>query len=904
MKPERWEKIISLAELAAELGKVERAAFLDEACAGDEPLRKEVESLLASDEQAQSFIEAPAFGIAVELIADDQVGSMVGEVVGVYKIVDLLGTGGMGEVYLALDTRLGRKVALKFLPSYFTSDKSRVRRFEKEARAASALNHPNILTVYDVGESAGRQFIATELVEGKTLRQHMENAQMTVGEVLDVAMQAASALAVAHQAGIVHRDIKPENIMVRPDGYIKVLDFGLAKTTEQRKLDSDGLLKSQSDTQTGLVMGTPHYMSPEQARGLKVDCRTDIFSLGVVIYEMLTSRKPFQGETTSHVIVAILEKDPPPISELSPDIPPDLERVINRALRKDTASRYQSVTDLMADLKSLRQLLETEEHPAYDPKDKKTVRTMRYRSTDGPNEKPTASSRDGRIEQKTLSAAYLISEIRQHKKSISLGLVAIIIAAASVAYFSPFESGKAIHSLAILPFTHAGSDPNLEYLSDGIADNLTNSLSRLPGLTVISSSAVSRHRIRDSQAQGPDVQAIGREFKVQAVVVGKVMQQGDSIHMNVELIDARDNSQLWGKRYDRKLADIFSLQEDITRSISEKLKLKLTGQEQSLQTKRYTENTEAYQAYLKGRYFWNKRTGEGVMKASEYFQQAIDLDPNYAQAYAGLADCYLFGHPPSLPPKVLATKAKEMAKKALEIDDRLGEAHASLGLIAQNLEWDWAQAEREYKRAIDLNPNYATAHQWYAEHLTLTGRFDEALEKMKLASDLDPLSLIIIKDTGEIYYAARKYDRAIEYYRKALEMDPGFVIAHRYLGMVYAQKGELSSAIAELQKARQLEDSPDGLSELGYVYALSGRRQEAQKVLSDLRLMSERRYTSPRAYALIYAGLGNRDKAFEWLERGYREGAVITELIVDPRWDNLRTDARFGDLMKRVGLTP
>jgi len=770
MNLQRWQQIDELFQAVVELDPELRASFLEEACSGDHALQSEVESMLASDSDKWDFVERPALQVAAALLVDDQPQLAAGETIGHYWIVEAIGRGGMGEVYLSQDTRLGRKVALKFLPAYLINDKARVRWFEQEAIAASALNHPNILTIYEIGQTDGAHFMATEFVEGKTLRQHLESAPMMICEALDVAIQVASALAAAHRAGIVHRDIKPENIMLRPDGYIKVLDFGLAKMTEQRKQpkNSDGAVGSISNTDAGAVMGTPHYMSPEQARGLKVDARTDIFSLGVVLYEMSTSRRPFEGETTSHVIVAILEKDPPPISELSPDLPSDLEQVLNRALRKDKAARYQTATDLMADLKSLRQQLETEGQAAYDPKDKKTVRTMRDRSTGGPAGKPATSTGDGRIARKTLSAAYLTGEIRRHKKSISLGLVAIVIATASLAYFSSSQSRNAINSLAILPFIHAGSDPNVEYLSDGIADNLTNSLSRLPSLTVISRSAVSRYKTRDPNAGGPDLQAIGREFKVQAVVVGKVVQQGDSIHINVELIDARDNSHLWGERYDRKLAAIFSLQEDITRRISENLKLKLTGQEQVLLTKRYTESTEAYQAYLRGRYFWNKRTGEGLRKAIEFFDQAVGIDPNYALAYAGLADSYqLVSFYSGLPPTEYSRRAGKAAERAIAIDDNFAEAHATLAYVRFYYDWDWAAAEAGFKRAIELNPNYATAHQWYGEFLGNMGREEESLVERKKALALDPLSPIITSELGLSYFEARQYDRAIEEFRKA-----------------------------------------------------------------------------------------------------------------------------------------
>ena len=879
MTPERWQQVNELFTALVELEPEERSVFLNRSCAGDHNLRSEVESLLASDSRGWNVMERPALEMAAPLLAHEQPQLTTGQTFSHYEIVELLGKGGMGEVYLAADKLLNRKIALKLLPADYTQDRERLRRFQQEAQAASALNHPNILTIHEIGQIEDRRFIATEFVDGETLRQRLKRAPLTLSEVLEIAIQVASALSAAHDAGIVHRDIKPENIMLRRDGYVKVLDFGLAKLTEQQEVTSQTLTIDDLNVSSGLVMGTVKYMSPEQARGKQIDARSDIFSLGVVLYEIVSGRLPFEGNTTNELVTAILKKEAPQLTI----VPVEMQRIVSKALRKKKEERYQTIENLLVDLRSLK-----EDKPLTTPSRIHTTSEAAL-----PTNEVAAVSTASTIE-------YVVSGVRRHFVSITLATIAIIMIASAVIYSLLSKNETAITSIAILPFDNIGSDPNLEYLSSGIADHLSNSLARIPGLTVISNNAAVRYQLGVPQTTSLDAQAVGRELKTQAVVLGKVVQLGAHIQVSVELVEVRNNGHLWGEQYDRNTTELLNIEDDIARAISEKLGF--TPTEHSQRTKRATYSTEAYQAYLKGRYFWNKRTDEGYRKAAEYFQQAIDLDQNYAQAYAGLADCHLFGQPPSLPPKVLAIKAKEMATKAIELDDHLGEAHASLGLIAENLEWDWAEAERQYKQSIQLNPNYATAHQWYAELLTFTGRFDEALKEMKLASDLDPLSLIIIKDTGEIYYAARTYDRAIEFYWKALEMDSTFVIAHRYLGMAYAQKGDYSTAVSELETARRLEDSPDGLAELGYVYALSGRRQESENVLSDLRIMSARRYVSPCDYALIYAGLGEKDKAFEWLDRGYREGAVMSGLMIDPRWDSLRTNARFADLTKRMGL--
>jgi len=454
-----------------------------------------------------------------------------------------------------------------------------------------------------------------------------------------------------------------------------------------------------------------------------------------------------------------------------------------------------------------------------------------------------------------------------------------------------------IQSLAVLPLRNLSADPNQEYFADGVTEDLITNLAQSLPVRVISRTSVMRYK----QTTEP-ISQIAKELGADVIIEGAVARDGNRVTVTVQLINAVEDRHLWAQKYDRRLGDLLDIEAELAKQITSQIGATLSEKSKFRRAKASAVDPRVYDLYLKGRYFWNKRTDDGMQKASEYFQQAVSLDPNYAPAYVGLADCYLFGEPPTDPPKILGLRAKAMANKALELDESLGEAHASLGLIAQNLEWDWAEAGNQLQRAIQLNPNYATAHQWYAEDLTLSGKFDEALEQMKIARELDPLSLAIVKDSGEIYYAARKYDLAIEYFRKALEMDPSFLSARRFLALAYIQKGEFSTAIAELRKATEQETTPDGLAALGFAYALGGRRQDAQKVLSDLKRISQTRYTSPRDYALIYAGLGDKDRAFAWLDKGYREGAVLVELKVDPSWDSLRDDPRFADLMKRMGF--
>jgi serine/threonine-protein kinase len=882
MTPERYQQIDQVFQDALALDPEQRAAYLDTACSGDEALRNHVESLITSDREGLSFIDETAFEMAARVLASDDPALSGGDRIDRYEIVSLLGSGGMGEVYLAHDQKLNRKIALKLLPVHFTTNQERLRRFQQEAQAASALNHPNIITIHEIGQVEDRHFIATEFVDGETLRQRLKRGGLSLSESLDIAVQVCGALAAAHKAGIVHRDIKPENIMLRPDSYVKVVDFGLAKLGNQSEPAADAWIADDADVSSGLVMGTVKYMSPEQAQGLPVDQRSDIFSLGVVLYEMLTGHTPFEGESARELIRSMAIRLPP-LTEYLPTAPKDLQRIVSKALAHDKSKRYQAAEDFLDDLKVLRQQAEVGVGP----------RTS--------SQLPAGNDVSTRIQhRRTTSVQDSAFGIAQRKFVGATVIIMLVVVGAIVfrAYLHEDSSGVPIESIAVLPFENQNHDPERDYISDGLAESIINSLTRLPNLKVSARSSVFRYKGKQT-----DPVAAGKELGVRAVLTGRIMQRGDGLRVSTELIDVNDNKQLWAQQYDERASSLLSLQQDIATNIVANLRLKLSSTDRNRVNIPFTENPEAYRLYLKGRYFWNKRTEEGVAKAAEYFQQAIDLDPQYSRAYVGLADCYLFGQPP-LPPRVLGSRAKSMTKKALEIDDTLGEGYATLGLIAENIERDLPEAEREYKRAIELNPNYATAHQWYGEYLSLLGRFNEALAEMKLANELDPLSLVIIKDTGEVYYVARQYDESIEYLHKALEMDPNFFIARVNLGLAYAQKGKFSAAVDELQKARQVQDGPEILSQLGYVYGLSGQKREAQNMLGELRLLSKQRHVVPGQYARIYAGLGEKDKALDYLEEDFREGTVLSGLKVDPQFDLLRSDPRFLYLMKQIGLTP
>jgi eukaryotic-like serine/threonine-protein kinase len=906
MTSDRWEQVEKLYHAALEVESSQRVVFLDRACAGDGDLRREVESLLAYRTRAENFIESPAIEMAAGMLAKDQHYSSVGRTIGSYQVISLLGAGAMGEVYLAQDGRLGRKIALKLLPKEFTNDQDRVRRFEREARAASALNHPNILTIYDIGQADGTHYIATELVEGQTLRRQIANAKLNLSQALDVGIQIASALQAAHQAGIVHRDIKPENIMLRPDGILKVLDFGLAKLTERPSLqiDTGAPTSPRSDTEPGTVMGTVHYMSPEQARGLNVDARTDLFSLGVVLYEMVAGRAPFEGNTPSDVIVSILEREPPPLARYLPETPKELQRIVLKTLRKDIEERYQTSKDLLIDLKSLKDELEFEarlEHSASpDSAARHAVATKGTQSTADTAGGVAIRTEDIAAARTTSSAEYLVGEIKRYKKVIA-ALATILVVSIAAIFYSSLAGGETIDSLAVLPFVNAGADPNTEFLSDGITESIIYSLSRLPNLKVMSRSSVMRYKGAEK-----DPQVLGRELGVRAIMTGRVIQRGDGLSISAELVDSRDNRLLWGQQYNRRLSDILLVQEEIAREISEKLRLRLTGDEKQQLGRRYTDNTEAYQLYLKGRFYWYKRTRDGYKKATELFEQAIEKDPLYALAYTGLADCYnvLSSYGISSPNECFP-KGRAAATKALEIDDNLAEAHTSLAQVRYYYEWDWAGAESEFKRAIALNPNYATAHQWYALALAAMGRMDEAIREIKRTQELDPLSLIANVNAGWILYHARRYDESIEQHRKSLDMDPNFARAYWAISEPYEQVGRYQEAIAALLKARQLDDTPIMLAFLGHIYAREGKRGDALKTIGELKQSSTHMFVDPYFIAEIYAALGEADKAFAELNKAYEQrSSWLLWLKVEPKLDSLRSDPRFANLLQRIGLAP
>jgi eukaryotic-like serine/threonine-protein kinase len=905
MPDPHWENLKGIFHAVIALPSNERAAYLDKVCGDDLSLREALESLLKSHEETGNFVDNPAYQAAADLLIES--GELrAGESLGHYRIVSLLGEGGMGRVYLAEDTKLHRRVSLKFLSTNFTKDDQRLRRFEQEARAASALNHPNILTIHEIGEAAGHRFIATEFIEGQTLRERLRSG-VDIDDALDIAIQVASALVAAHRVNIIHRDIKPENIMIRKDdGLVKVLDFGLAKMTQGKPsgaaVDSAVSTALIANTGPGVVMGTVAYMSPEQARGDTVDHRTDIWSLGVVIYEMVAGCSPFVAGTSNEIISAILSKQGvPPLARYSRVVPERLEEIVEKALTKNRDERYQTSKDQLIDLKRLKQSLELKAgiERSTSP-DKFGVPPSAAQSSETKSSPPEGGAPSI---HPTSSAEYIVNQVKSHKRGVIVTSAVLLLLVAGVLFYTwrlrknTASAQPAISSIAVLPFVNATDDPNAEYLSDGISESLTDRLSQLPQLKVIARSSAFKYKGKEI-----DPQEVARALSVQALVLGRIMQRGDQLQVRAELVDARDKTQVWGEQYSRKAADLQAIQEEMARTIAEKLRLRLTGAQEQRLAKRATENSEAYQLYLNGEFYMRKNGIEYFRKALDYYNQAIALDANFALAYVGRAASYqvLAGNS-VLDPKEANAKAKAAAQRALELDETLADAHVVLASIKTD-EWDWAGVEQEFTRAIELNPNWAFAHSTYAWYLSGVGRHAEALAEIKRAQELDPLLITFLADEGFHLWLARRYDESIQKLLQTIKLEPEASRAHVLLGFTYESNGMYAEAISEHQKAMSLAgETTSELCYLGYAFAKSGQRNRALSILNQLKKTKE--YISPYELATLYLGLEEKGEALALLEKAYAAHDLQMQYLkVDPHLDSIRSESRFAALQRLVGL--
>jgi eukaryotic-like serine/threonine-protein kinase len=833
-----------------------------------------------------------------------------------YRILRRLGKGGMGEVLLGEDTKQhGRKVALKVLPEELTRSESRLRRFRQEARAILALNHPNILTVYEIGEADEKYYIATEYIEGETLRQCLWREPLKLDEALGVAIQVAMALEAAHAAGIVHRDIKPENIMLREDRFVrdrivKVLDFGLAKLTDRETgaSDPEAVTIPISETNPGIIMGTSGYMSPEQAQGDSIDTRSDIFSLGVVLYEMIAGQPPFKGPTDSHTRVSIIDHDPVPLIHHVSNVPRQLDRIVAKALAKDKQKRYQTITDLKLDLEQLRD----EVHLSTGERAIARAPNGRVADTNVISQVPTGARSQVETMPEAAVAATTVTKPPARltlRHYILFGVIGLLVTA-TVAYLS--WTPAPINSVAILPFVNDTKDPNAEYLSDGLTESIINSLSRLPNLSVMSRNAA--FRFKNSNV---DPLEAGRTLNVGAVLTGRLVTLDDRLLIKTELIKVSDGTQLWGEEYNSSVADLFSVQDEVSRKISQSLRLRLTGEDEEKLAKRYTNDAEAYQLYLKGRYFWNKRNEEGFRNGIEYFKKAEEKDPTFALAFSGLADSYaLLCDIGVARPVDEMPKAKKAAQKAVDADPTLAEAYTSRAFVRLAFDWDWLGAESDFQQALKLNPKYPTAHQWYASYLMQMGKFNRAKAEIEEAHKLDPLSPIISANYGLYSYYEGNYDDAIARYKLTLKSDPDFWVVRHYLALAYVQKGMHNEAIAELRsliKAPATGPIPDHVIEtemeasasLGFAYGRAGRAAEAQDIIAKLQSLSERRYLSGLYFAIVYAGLKDNERTIHYLNEAFQSRHPGLVLIrIDPTFNWLRSDEKFKALTQRFEPIP
>jgi len=850
MNPDRWQQVKKIFDTALKLAPGERVRFLDENCSDDKILRQEVEKLLDSFAD-DSFMEQPAAREVASVIIEAETKHLeAGKCFGHYQVIRQIGAGGMGEVYLARDKKLDRLVAVKILNENFAQHESNLRRFTQEAKAASALNHPNILVIHEIGESEEANYIVSEFVEGKTLREHFKQSSVKLSEILDISIQITNALSAAHTARIVHRDIKPENIMVRSDGYAKILDFGLAKLVEQKVIGLEDATVKQNQTARGVILGTVNYMSPEQAKGERVDERTDIFSFGVLVYEMIAGRTPFAGDSMSETFANLINSEPQPLSRYAANVPTELQRIVSKMLEKNKDERYQTAKDLLIDLKSLQKRLEFEAELDRDGEKRRS------------GEKENAA--------KTQPSPLLT-----------------------------VSSYPLLNSVAVLPFSTLSLEADDEYLGLGLADALITQLSRTRQLAVRPTSAV-RHHTNSNQNSA----TIGRELRVGSVLEGNLQRAGERLRVTVQLVNVETETPIWAEKFDARWTDIFDVQDEIASQVASALLQTMSSGEHKELTRRGTNNVEAYQLYLKARFHLAKSDPLSLQKAISLFRQTVALAPDYAEAHAGLAEAYLFSSYLGGEPQEVLPKAREAAQKAIRLDASSAEARVSLGVVKWNHEWNWRDAESEYKRAIELNPNYSMAYAHYGMLLANMRRLDEAFTLFKKGLQIDPLSSRLNAYLGLVYIFADEPEKAIEQCEKTLELDSQYLPAHGFLSQAYWMKGDFRAAVEAARRQCEIQRAPIALSNLAHAYASNGQIDEARKILAELEAESSTQKIPPLYFAVIHLGLGETEQVWNRLEQAFEEHSFLVPgwLNGEPRFQVLRHDPRFQDLLRRIGL--
>jgi len=780
-----------------------------------------------------------------------------------YQVIEELGKGGMGRVYKVFDTDIKEKVALKLLKPEIASDRETIERFSNELKYARKIRHKNVCGMYDLGKDEGTHFITMEYVQGEDLKSMIRMAAgLSIGAVLSIGKQVCDGLAEAHSLGVVHRDLKPQNIMIDKGGNAKIMDFGIARSIREKGI-----------TGPSVLIGTPEYMSPEQAEAKEVDYQSDIYSLGIILYEMATGRVPFEGDTALSIAMKHKGESPKNPKQFNPNIPDDLSSVVLKCLEKNKTDRYQTVGEVRSELEKIEKGIPTADR--FIP------------------EKKAFTSKEITV---TLGLKKLLLPI--------LGLAFLVIAAVVIWKILPKKeaapAASVKKSIAVLPFEDLSQAKNNEYLCDGISETLINALTNIEGLWVPAQTSAFSFK-----GKTRDIREIGQKLGVDNVLEGSVQVAGDNLRVTARISNVQDGRQVWSEIFNQKMADMFAIQDDIAKAIVTALKIKLLGEKGAPLVKNYTENLEAYSLYLQGRNSWNKRGEENLTKSIEYFEKAIEIDPNYVLAYAGLGDAYyVLGENGFWPPEKAYPKARTATLKALELDDKLAEAHTTLASIMIDHDWDYVGAEKEFKLAIELNPGYATAHQWYATLFSILGRHEEAIREIKIARNLDPFSPRISASVGMYLYLARQYGQALEELNKALEVDPNHSAAHEFLGWTYEAMGKYEEASKSYLRYIELLSGgvKDGEADLASCYALMGRREEARKMLNHIIEYSKGNYVSPVVIAWVFAALGEKGQTFAWLEKASRERDPGLTFLNHHRFDPVRSDLRFTALLRKIGL--